>query len=391
VGDVKQMQTFKKYFITLNVILLVSIFIFIYFKYNNHILIMISLFILTFIMIVNDYLRDVKYKNQPKHECISLFFSICIATILNYILSEINTAMLMYSLLFRIFRLEKSKLKTFIIIHSLLYFLVAVLTIKSKAPDFGIILLVLFIQLLAYFGVTGMLYNLKTLEIEKEEVKQLNEKLKLANLKLQEYAIEVEEVTISKERTRVAQELHDSLGHSLMALAMHLEFAKKICIAKPQNVEEVLEQSEKIAKSSINDLRKAVTLLNSEFEITNFDTSIEKLINNFYLVSNIKITYIKNISINDLSSLIKTSIYKTIQECITNSLKHGNATEINIEITATNENVEFIITNNGIVCNNIIKSNGLNGIENRINLLKGTVYYFSNNYLGFGIKVFIPI
>ena len=385
------MQRFKKYLITLKVILLVSIFIFIYFKYNNHILIMISLFSLTFIMIINDYLRDVKYKNQTKHECISLFFSVFIATILNYILSEINTAMLMYSLLFRIFRLEKSKLKTFTIIHSLLYFLVAVLTIKSQAPGFGIILLVLFIQLLAYFGVTGMLYNLKTLEIEKEEVKQLNEKLKLANLKLQEYAIEVEEVTISKERTRVAQELHDSLGHSLMALAMHLEFAKKICIAKPQNVEEVLEQSEKIAKSSINDLRKAVTLLNSEFEITDFDTSIEKLINNFYLVSNLKITYIKNISINDLSSIIKTSIYKTIQECITNSLKHGNATEINIEITATNENVEFIITNNGIGCNNIIKSNGLNGIENRINLLKGTVYYFSHNYLGFGIKVFIPI
>jgi signal transduction histidine kinase len=342
-------------------------------------------------MIINDYLRDVQYKNQTKHECISLFFSICIATILNYILSEINTAMLMYSLLFRIFRLEKSKLKTFIIIHFLLSFLVAILTIQSKTSDWGSILLFLITQLLAYWGVTGMLYNLKTLEIEKEEVKQLNEKLKLANLRLQEYAIEVEEVTISKERTRVAQELHDSLGHSLMALAMHLEFAKKICVAKPQNVEEVLEQSEKIAKSSINDLRKAVTLLNSEFEITDFDTSIEKLINNFYLVSNLKITYIKNISINDLSSLIKTSIYKTIQECITNSLKHGNATEINIKITATNENVEFIITNNGIGCNNIIKSNGLNGIENRINLLKGTVYYFSHNYLGFGIKVFIPI
>ena len=176
-----------------------------------------------------------------------------------------------------------------------------------------------------------------------------------------------------------------------MALAMHLEFAKKICTTKPQKVEEVLEQSEKIAKSSINDLRKAVTLLNSELEITDFDTSIEKLINNFYLVSNLKITYTKNKSIDDLSSIIKTSIYKTIQESITNSLKHGNATEINIKITATSENLELIITDNGIGCNNIIKSNGLNGIENRINSLKGTTYYFSHNDLGFGIKVFIPI
>ena len=41
-------------------------------------------------------------------------------------------------------------------------------------------------------------------------------------MKLQKYALEVEEMTISRERTKVAQELHDSLGHSLMALNMHL-------------------------------------------------------------------------------------------------------------------------------------------------------------------------
>lgn len=159
----------------------------------------------------------------------------------------------------------------------------------------------------------------------------------------------------------------------------------------PQKVEEVLVQSEKIAKSSINDLRRAVTLLNSEIEITDLDTAIKKLINNFYLVSNLKITFNKTQDSDSLSSIIKTSIYKTIQECITNSLKHGNATEINIKLTAAMENIELVISDNGIGCNNIVKSNGLNGIENRISLLKGTICYFSHNNLGFGIRIFIPI
>jgi signal transduction histidine kinase len=245
--------------------------------------------------------------------------------------------------------------------------------------------------LLSYIGLSGMLYSIRKLEIEKEEVKQLNKKLKSANMKLQEYALQVEEMTVTRERTKVSQELHDSLGHSLMALSMHLEFAKKICIAKPEKVEAVLAQSEKIAKSSINDLRKAVSLLNSEIEITDLDDSIEKLIRNFYLVSNLKLTYAKNKSINNLSPLIKTSIYKTIQECVTNSLKHGSSTEISIKITADNENVEVIITDNGIGCNNIVKSNGLKGIEARINSLSGIVYYFSHDNLGFGIKLSIPI
>ncbi|HEX9026401.1 MAG TPA: ATP-binding protein [Clostridium sp.] len=146
-----------------------------------------------------------------------------------------------------------------------------------------------------------------------------------------------------------------------------------------------------MATSSIKDLRKSVTLLNSELEIKDLDTSIEKLINDFYLVSNLKITFKNNQSIDNLSSIIKTSIYKTIQESITNSMKHGNATKINIKLTTTIENTELVITDNGIGCNTIIKSNGLNGIENRINLLGGTISYFSHNDLGFGIRLFIPI
>lgn len=388
-SDVNQMRKHKKYGMALMLIMLITIVIKIYIEYNNRPLIMISLLSLIAAMIINGYIRHVKLKNQTKYICISLLFNICAASILQYLVLGVSTTIYMYCIIFEILELEKKFLKILLSVHASLYFLAAILNgILSNSEN---LFFSLVIQILAYSATTGMLYNLKKLEREKEEIKQLNEKLKLSNIKLQEYALEVEEVTISKERTRVAQELHDSLGHSLMALAMHLEFAKKICIAKPQKVEEVLEQSEKIAKSSINDLRKAVTLLNSELEITDLDTSIQKLINNFYLFSNIKITFNKNKIIEDLSPLIKTSIYKTIQESITNSLKHGNATEINIKIKATSENVEFIITDNGIGCNNIVKSNGLTGIENRINLLQGTVYYFSHNGLGFGIKVFIPI
>ena len=192
---------------------------------------MILLFSLCSIMIINGYIRNVKLKIQTKYIYISLFFSICAASILQYFVFGVSTTIYMYCFLFEIFQLKKSILKNFISIHLLLYFLVVVLNdiISGNVNIF----FVLGIQLLAYFGVSGMFYNQKILEIEKEEIKQLNEKLKLANIKLQEYALEVEEVTISKERTRVAQELHDSLGHSLMALAMHLEFAKKICTTKP--------------------------------------------------------------------------------------------------------------------------------------------------------------
>ena len=356
-SDVNQMFNFLKPVLFLKFLLLVSIFINIYLKYNSDPLIMILLFTLTTIIIINNLIRNKKLKGNPKYEYISLLFSICTATLLQYLIGSLTTTFYMYSYLYDIFH---------------------IISIAG-------------VKIFAYLATTGMLYYQKNLEVEKEEIKQLNEKLKLANIKLQKYALEVEEMTISRERTKVAQELHDSLGHSLMALNMHLEFAKNICSTKPKKAEEVLAKSEKIAKGSINDLRKAVSLLSSELQITEFNTSLEKLISTFDLFNDIKITFNMNESIDDLSPLIKTSIYKTIQEAITNSLSHGNSTEITIKITRKSENIKLVVADNGIGCNNISKSNGLNGIEHRIKLLRGTTQYFSHNNLGFSIKVFIPI
>ena len=370
-------------------IILGTVLVNIYSEYNTQPLVMISLFSLSIIIVINGYIRNFKLKRENKLASISLFFSIFFSAILQHFAPGASTTFYMYCILFEIFLFPKNKLKILISIHAFMHFSTTISNILINNTEFS--LFSFGIQILAYSGTAGMLYNQKMLISEKDEIRYLNEKLKSANLKLQEYALQVEEITVTRERTKVAQELHDSLGHSLMALSMHLEFAKKICTAKPEKVEEVLIQSEKIAKLSINDLRKAVSLLNSGIEITNLDDSIEKLIGNFYLVSNLKITYTKNKSINALSPHIKTSIYKTIQECVTNSLKHGSATEINIKITADNENVEVIITDNGTGCNNIIKSNGLKGIEARISSINGTVYYFSHDNLGFGIKLSIPI
>lgn len=378
-----------KHIMSLKLIILIPIFINIYLECNSNILAMILLLSLTTMIVINDFIRNKKLKSQSKYEYISLLLSMCGTAILHYFMDGLSTTLYMYCFLYEIFRFEGNILRIFLSINFLSYILS--IGLRSDFPGILKIISNLGITVFAYLTTTGMLYYQKNIEIEKEEIKQLNEKLKLANIKLQKYALEVEEITISRERTKVAQELHDSLGHSLMALTMHLEFAKNICSTKPKKTEEVLAQSEKIAKKSISDLRNVVTLLNSETEIIDFNNSIEKLINNFDLFSNIKITFTINEDIEDLSPTIKTSLYKTIQESITNSLSHGNATEITIKITRTSENIKLIVTDNGIGCSNIIKSNGLNGIESRIKLLRGTTQYSSHNNLGFGIRVFIPI
>jgi len=158
-----------------------------------------------------------------------------------------------------------------------------------------------------------------------------------------------------------------------------------------EKVKEVLIKSEYIAKSSINSLRDVVSLFNDEREIKFFNDSIEDIINNFNILDNLRINFNTDENLDNLNPIIKNSIYKTIKEFITNSIKHGKATEINIKISIENNNINLILTNNGIGCNKIIKSNGLLGIENRVTSLNGSVNYFSNDNFGFGIDILFPI
>ena len=67
----------------------------------------------------------------------------------------------------------------------------------------------------------------------KNKIEDLNKELKNANITLKQYSAKIEELTIAKERTTIAQELHDSIGHSLIALKMNLEYAENVVELQP--------------------------------------------------------------------------------------------------------------------------------------------------------------
>jgi len=352
---------------------------------------MVPLLVLIVILLVNDYIRSTKLTTNSWHMCVSLFCTICGASILQYFINGSGSGTVVYILLplIEISELKGVRQKFLFFVHSFLLFIILISQIGI--PNSWDRLTILSRIVLFYVAVISIAYFVKTVQIEKEEVIKLNKKLQLTNIKLNQYTLEVEALTTTKERTRVSQELHDSLGHYLMALTMHLEFAEKICEIKPEKIKEIIIKSEDIAKSSISSLREIVNLLKKEREIEDFYGSIGKLINNFHLITDIDINFNADKNLDNLSPIIKSSIYKTIQEAITNSIKHGKATEINIEIFRRNSGINVFVTNNGIGCNKIIKSDGLNGIENRIKLLNGSVRYFSNARLGFSIDICIPI
>lgn len=218
------------------------------------------------------------------------------------------------------------------------------------------------------------------------------DKLKILNSNLMEYSFKEREFLISNERNRISQELHDSIGHSLMALSMNVRYLK--AIKDTQKIDKEIDDIDYLVKESIDTLRSTVYNLKKLDKDLCFQKQVKNIIKKFNELGIVKINFDCDEEIENSSLHIKNVLLTTIKEGITNGLKHGDPTEINIsvELISSDENVpliRLIIKNNGHGCKKIVKSHGLNGITERIENVNGTVEFKSPKNKGFIIEALI--
>jgi signal transduction histidine kinase len=234
-----------------------------------------------------------------------------------------------------------------------------------------------------------ILFGYKALRKEKREVERLNKELGLSYKKLKDQSEQIEELTRTKERNRVAEEIHDNLGHNLIALNMNLDVTEKIIDKDIDKAKELINKSYILTKRSVDDLRKAVYALKEKATKTFID-SLKEIVANIEDTGKVKIILDVEESIEEILPEYKDIIYTSIKEIITNSVKHGKCSEINISIKAYLEEIKIIVSDNGVGCDEFIKGNGLLGIEKRIMDYKGKINYDNSISKGFKIELVLP-
>ena len=318
---------------------------------------------------------------------ILLVLSFTAAAGLKFIVNGIGANVYMFFTLTEVLTLRERMIKPFLLLHALIYLAVTVLyTVWEHGSPTAMLP-----NLIFYFSLISILALIRNLRSEKEEVKKLNLELQDSNTKLREYSLKVEELTIERERAKMAQELHDSLGHSLMALTMHLDFARKAFATQPEKVKEILVKTDEIAKTAIQELRSAVSVLKEERRISDLSESLRELADNFKMLGNITIRVEQDQELEALNPELKNCIYKTIREGLTNGIRHGEATDFRITVKSENSAVTIKVQDNGRGSVSSIESNGLKGIRERIEALGGTVGFVSGSEPGFVIQAMIPL
>lgn len=349
-------------------------------------------------LLVNDYLRHNSFLgNTSARYTGSLALSIVVGSILAC-LAQGYTQIYIFILIYEIVLYTGGKASRYLLMLQIgAFFLIDcryiwenISTIftaafwEENAMDLGMSVLAMAFYIL-------LLYFIKFQTTEKKKLQKLNEQLNESYKMLQEYSERIEELTVSKERNRVAQEIHDSLGHSLTALIMHLDFLEKIIEKDAQKSKELVIKTQDMARNSMKEVRKAVHALKEASKTGGLIDSINELKGNLEISQGIEIHYNIEGNIEEISPDLKNVLYRTIQESFTNGIKHGKATKFGVKLCISERTLRLEVIDNGQGCSSVKEGNGLQGIKSRIMILDGEVSYISNREAGFALSISIPL
>jgi PAS domain S-box-containing protein len=201
--------------------------------------------------------------------------------------------------------------------------------------------------------------------------------------------------SIEKERAHIAREVHDDLGQLLTAVKMDLSWlGKKIhknqkkLIAKTGSTITIVDQAIRTVKKIISTLRPGP--LNDLGLVAAIEWQVEDFINR----TGIQVKLSINPSEFKLQSDLSTTIFRIIQESLTNIIKHSKATKVKLAITKNERLIEIFISDNGVGIVgeqiNDYKSYGIIGIKERVNSFNGKIEISSRPGQGTTLDIFIP-
>ncbi len=236
-------------------------------------------------------------------------------------------------------------------------------------------------------GISFVVVFTQTAVAEKKariELEKTASKLNFANQQLCQYLVQAEELTLTKERNRLAGELHDSLGHHLTIINLQLEIARSTLKGDNDQPLNAINKAKQMTQVALTDLRQAVVRLRSSpLDGQSLIDALEKLVlqtSNTAIKTELEILGTPQL----LSPQAELTIYRTVQEALTNACKYSQATIINVLLDfSLLEKIKLTVKDNGIGTNNLAGGFGLLIIKERVELLGGKLEIDTNITKGF--------
>jgi two-component system, NarL family, sensor kinase len=246
--------------------------------------------------------------------------------------------------------------------------------------------------LVVLFAISGLIaYNFYTRrKIEQESA------LKFALSQQQILAAKAVLETEERERRRIAGDLHDGVAQLIVASKMHLASMGSKLTFKSDEERKEFEKVMDLISESADEIRSVSHLMMPNVllkvglvsALQEFIQKVNTAHLNVYLDS-------QGLDVERLDSEIETTVFRVIQESINNTIKHANATRLDIQIVKEKKELSITIEDNGkgfVVKNGMhAQGIGLKNLRSRIQYLKGTVDIESAPGQGTLLAIYVPI
>ncbi|UTY32875.1 sensor histidine kinase [Treponema putidum] len=195
---------------------------------------------------------------------------------------------------------------------------------------------------------------------------------------LEIYNESIEDLMTLKERNRISREIHDSVGHGLSTMIIQLNALYAAAKNKNNDLPQKILDLNSFAKKNLEEVRFALRELKpvdyNKYEII---ILVHNLIGEFKKMTNINVQFTFSKDIWSLNEKQSHSVYKAVQEFLSNSARYGKPSKITIHFSYTDTSLIITMKDNGAGCIEIKKGIGLKAIEERAKEAGGTVHYES--------------
>ena len=195
-------------------------------------------------------------------------------------------------------------------------------------------------------------------------------------------------LAIEKERNRIAQEVHDTTGHTLTMINTLIKLIRIELEKGGEKTGEYIDEGERLATEGITELRQAINSMKKEKGYTLLTQYIEELVSNV-AGAECELTVMGT----DGERYIGCAkiMYECCREAITNTLRYAGANKIDIIIRLEENSCELHVIDDGAGTEKIVPGNGIDGIVTRVEQFGGEVTFVSGKNEGFRMTVKLPV
>jgi signal transduction histidine kinase len=174
------------------------------------------------------------------------------------------------------------------------------------------------------------------------------EALARANAQLAHYATTLEQLATSRERNRLARELHDTLAHTLSAVAVQLEATSVLWDNDPAAARAMLERSLTATREGLAEARRAIDALRATpLEDLGLVLAIRNLAESVATRADLALDLQVPDHVGDLSPAVEQVLYRVAHEALSNAARHADARHLTVRLDRVGAQITLTIADDG--------------------------------------------